>query len=86
MDTQTITIEMKPKGLAMETNREDFALALKTWRLRKNMTQQQVAERWGVSRYTILRAERAKAVSWTIAYKLFGHLAEELRKESLPTL
>lgn len=76
-----IKVEMKRQGLEMEINRQDFAMALKTWRLRHGLSQSQVGERWGCSRYTILRAEGAKNISWEHAYKLFAKLAGELEKE-----
>lgn len=72
---------MTPKGLDMEVDKEQFALALKTWRLRQGLTQKQVGEQWGCSRYTILRAEKAKNLTWEMAYRLFAKLANELRKE-----
>lgn len=78
---EQIKVEMKQKGLEMEVDKTDFALALKTWRLRQNLTQRQVGERWGVSRYTIMKAENAKTVTWEMAYRLFARLSEELRKE-----
>lgn len=78
-----INAKMERQGLRMETDREEFAMALKTWRLRTGKTQDEVAKEWKCSRYTILRAERAKAISWTMAYRLFAHLAEELRKEAM---
>ena len=51
-----IKVDAKPKGLEMEIDRQQFALALKTWRLRAGYTQRELAERWNTSRYTILRA------------------------------
>lgn len=78
---EQIKVEMKPQGLTMEVDKEQFALALKTWRLRQGLTQQEVGKRWGCSRYTILRAERGRAVTWEMAYRLFARLSEELRKE-----
>lgn len=78
---EQIKVEMKQKGLEMDVDKTDFALALKTWRLRQNLTQREVGERWGVSRYTIMKAENAKAVTWEMAYRLFARLAEELKKE-----
>lgn len=78
---KTIKVEMKRQGLEMEINRQDFAMALKTWRLRQGLTQSQVGERWGVSRYTIMRAEGSREISWEHAYKLFAKLAVELEKE-----
>lgn len=77
----TIKVEMKPKGLSMETDRNEFALALKTWRLRQGLTQAQAGERFGCSRFTILRAEGAKPLTWEMAYRLFARLSNELQKE-----
>lgn len=79
---EQIKVEMKRDGLRMEADREEFAMALKTWRLRTNKSQDEVAQEWGCSRWTILRAERAKPISWMMAYRLFAKLAEELRKEN----
>lgn len=80
---EQIKVTFKQKGLTLETNKNEFALALKTWRLRNMLTQNQVAKRWGCSRYTIMRAEKAKDITWEMAYKLFAKLSEELRKESM---
>lgn len=76
-----IKVEMKQQGLSMEVDREQFAMALKTWRLRNFLTQKQLGERWGISRYTILRLEEAKNVSWETAYRVFAKLSQELTKE-----
>lgn len=70
-----------PKGLSVEIDRREFALALKTWRLRQGLTQRQAAERWGTNRYIIIKAEAAKDISWENAYKLFAKLSKELRDE-----
>lgn len=78
---KTIQVTMEAKGVTMETDKQEFALALKTWRLRQGLTQRQVAERFGVSRYTIMRAERAGAITWMMAYRLFAKLSDELSKE-----
>lgn len=77
-----IKVDAKPKGLEMEIDRQQFALALKTWRLRAGFTQSELAERWNTSRYTILRAERAHSIGWMSAYRLFAKLAKELEAES----
>ena len=77
-----IKVDVKPKGLEMEIDRQQFALALKTWRLRAGFTQRELAERWHTSRYTILRAERAHSIGWMSAYRLFAKLAKELEMES----
>lgn len=77
-----IKVDAKPKGLEMEIDRQQFALALKTWRLRAGYTQRELAQRWNTSRYTILRAERAHSIGWMSAYRLFAKLAKELEAES----
>lgn len=76
-----IKVEMKPQGLSMEVDKTEFALALKTWRLRQGLTQREVAARWNCSRYTIMKAENANNVTWEMAYRLFARLSDELRKE-----
>ena len=77
-----IKVEMKRQGLEMDINKQDFAMALKTWRLRQGLTQKQVGDRWGCSRFTIIRAETCKNVTWEMAYRLFAKLASELEKEA----
>ena len=72
---------MRPNGLTMEADKNEFALALKTWRLRNGLTQAEVGKRWGCSRFTIMRAENARQVTWEMAYRLFAKLSDELRKE-----
>lgn len=76
-----IEVKFEQKGLEIDINKIDFAMALKTWRLRQGLTQKQVGDMWGCSRYTILRAESGKNLTWEMAYKLFAKLAQELRKE-----
>lgn len=80
---EKIVVKMKQKGLEMDVNKEEFALALKTWRLRQGLTQKEVGERWGCSRWTIMRAEKAKNLTWEMAYKMFAKLSRELTKENL---
>lgn len=78
---EIIKTNFKREGVTMQTNMEEFAVALKTWRLRAGLTQQQLGDRWGTSRYTILRAEGARAITWESAYKLFAKLSYELEQE-----
>jgi transcriptional regulator with XRE-family HTH domain len=78
---EKIEVKFEERGIDMEVDKESFALALKTWRLRQGLTQREVGERWGCSRYTIMRAEKAKNITWEQAYRLFAHLAQELKKE-----
>lgn len=79
---ETYKPEPKPQGISVDIDRNQFALALKTWRLRMAFTQRQVAEMWNVSRYTIMRAEAGKYITWMMAYRLFARLSNELRKEA----
>ncbi len=81
MTMEKIEVKMEQRGLEMDVNKEQFALALKTWRLRHGLTQSQVGEMWGCSRYTIMRAESAKNITWEMAYKMFAKLVVELAKE-----
>lgn len=76
-----IEVKMEAKGLEMDVNRQEFALALKTWRLRNALTQKEVGDRWGMSRFTIMRAESGKNITWEMAYKLFAKLSQELKNE-----
>lgn len=82
---EQIKVSMQQQGLTMEADREQVAMALKTWRLRKGLTQQQVGDLFGMSRYTILRIEGAKPVTWEMAYKVFAKLAAALEKETRET-
>ena len=81
MAVKPIKVTMEPKGLTMDVNRQEFALALKTWRLRNGLTPRPAGERFGCSRYTIIRAEIGRNVTWETAYRLFAKLAQELKKE-----
>lgn len=65
----------------MDADREQVAMAIKTWRLRNGLTQEQLAQRWGCSRFTIIRVEKAKHITWEMAYKMFAKLSYELEKE-----
>lgn len=80
-DGRIVHATMQRQGVTMETDVEEFAMALKTYRLRQGLTQAQLGAKWGLSRYTILRAETCKRVNWTTTYRLFNKLAAELRKE-----
>lgn len=80
---EEVKVEMKPEGLTMQIDIEAFALALKTYRLRNGLTQKQMGEKWGVSRYTIIRAESGKCISWQQAYRMFARLSKDLHEEKL---
>lgn len=76
-----IEVKMERVGLTMDIDKEAFAVALKTWRLRHGLTQAEAGKKWGLSRYTIMRAESGKNITWETAYRMFARLSEELRKE-----
>lgn len=76
-DMENLTIEFKPVGLDLETNAEHFAVALKMWRKRMGLTQEQAAKRCGVSRWTIIKCEKAVEPSkWTM-YRLFCRISQD---------
>lgn len=58
-----------------------FGLEIKKYRLRQGLTQRQLGERWGLSRYTIIRAETGTNISWESAYRLFAKLTQSMRDE-----
>lgn len=87
MDKQKATLiiapKMEQKGLTMEADRTEFAVALRTWRIRSKLTQRQVAARWGVSRNTIMRVEGGKSIKWETAYLCYNYLVREINSESI---
>lgn len=68
--------------LAVDIDRAKFALELKTWRLRQGLTQSEVGKRWSMTRFAIIKAEKAQPMSWEAAYRIFAKLACELAKEN----
>lgn len=78
---EKIIINDPISGISEEIDKQEFALSLKTWRLRQALTQRQVAKMFGTSRYTIIRAENAQPITWEMAYRLFVKLSKELVKE-----
>lgn len=79
---EEIKVNYNPHKINVELDKREFALALKTWRLRRGLTQQQVGEMFGCSRYTIMRAEAAKNITWEQAYRMFAKLSYQLERES----
>lgn len=79
METKTTT---NLTDLRVDVDRNEFALTLKTWRLRAGLTQVQAAELLGTNRYAIIKAETAKPISWELAYRLFNLLTKQLAKEA----
>ncbi len=80
-NTTTITAELKQNGLRLETDEQKMAMSLKTYRLRHGFTQEELGARWGCSRYTIMRIERAQRVTWEMMYRVFNHLSDALLEE-----
>lgn len=71
----------KPKGREMEVNMDDLAREVKAYRIRHGMTQKELGAQWGLSRYVIIRVERAKLIRWESAYRIFAYLSKGLREE-----
>lgn len=78
---QVLAPAMKRAGLTLTADRCDVSIAIKTYRLRQDLTQEQLAEQWGISRYTIMRLEAARPVSWEMTYKVWARLTEALTNE-----
>lgn len=76
-----IEVKMQRQELTMKADVEEFALALKTWRLRQGLSQIEVGKMFQLSRYTIMRIEAAKPVSWETAYRAFAKLSKALQEE-----
>ena len=70
-----------PNGRDMDVSRDKVALELRRYRIRRGLTQEQLGKEWGVSRYTIIRAENSKNLTWESAYRIFARLTESMRKE-----
>lgn len=71
----------KENGHEMDVDRDQVALAVKKFRLRLGLSQRELGERWGLTRYQIIRVEKAKNLSWEAAYKTWAMLLRDLAKE-----
>lgn len=78
---EQITPTIERRGLTMETDAAELALSLKTYRLRQGLTLPELGKRWGCSRYTLMRIEAAKHVSWTTMYKVASQLIRAIQDE-----
>lgn len=76
-----IEVKMERQDLTMQADVNDFAMALKTWRLRQGLTQTQVGAMFGLSRWTIIKLEAGQHVTWETAYRAFAKLSAALEKE-----
>ena len=77
-----LTPALKRAGLTLTADRADVSIAIKTYRLRQDLTQEQLADKWNISRYTIMRLEAARPVSWEMTYKVWARLSEDLANEN----
>lgn len=73
---------MTRRGLVMDANAQELAVSLKTYRLRQGITQEQLAERWGCSRFTIMRLENCKRVAWETTYRIYNNLVKAIAREA----
>ena len=73
------TIERR--GLTMETDAQELAVSLKTYRLRQGLSLPKLGELWGVSRYSLMRIEAGKHVSWMMMYKVANQLIKSIQNE-----
>lgn len=78
---EQITPTVKREGLTMQTDAQELALSLKTYRLRNGLTLPELGKRWDCSRYTLMRIEAAKHVSWTTMYKVASQLIRAIQDE-----
>lgn len=78
---EQITPTIKRRGLTMETDAQELAVSLKTYRVRNGFTLPQLGKMWGTSRYTLMRIEAAKHVSWVTMYKIANQLIQAIQNE-----
>lgn len=74
-------VEVKRKGTRLEIDREQLAIELQMYRYRVQKTQQELAQEWNVSRYSIMRIEKGEHVSIGMLFSVYANLTEALRKE-----
>lgn len=73
---------IKRRGSKIEINRDDLAVELKMYRCKQGLTQRQLADEWGVSRWSIIRTEAAQEVSIGLTILIYARLTECLRKQA----
>lgn len=78
----TDMIEVKRKGTKIEIDREQLAAELFMYRHKAQLTQQELADMWQVSRYSIMRAEKGDYISMGLLFTIYANLTEALRKEA----
>lgn len=78
---KTMTVVFENERLKVNHDREHLAWLLKTYRLRAHKSQRKLGPEWGISRYTLMRMEACKPVTWETAYKVFVKLATAMAEE-----
>lgn len=58
-------------------DKNELALKVRQFRVLQGLTQQQLGEKCGVSRFTIMRIENAQDITWESAYKVFAKLIDK---------
>ena len=66
----------------IEIDKKALAQELATWRIRSGLTQREAAERFNVSRYSILRAENMREIGIAMTYRISAALARAIREEN----
>jgi len=66
----------------IQIDKKALAQELATWRIRSGLTQREAAERFNVSRYSILRVENMKDIGIAMAYRISAALARAIREEN----
>jgi transcriptional regulator with XRE-family HTH domain len=65
----------------METDAQELAVSLKTYRLRQGLSLPKLGDLWGVSRYSLMRIEAGKHVSWMMMYKVANQLIKAIQND-----
>lgn len=82
IEMKKIEVNMERQDLTMQADVKEFAMALKTWRLRQGLSQEKVGQMFGLSRWTIIKIEQAQPIKWETAYRAFAKLSFYLQKET----
>lgn len=72
---------IRTRGTRIYADFEKLAVMVLKYRIRQGLSQRELGERWGVSRWTIIRIERGRKVTPMTAYKCFNKLAQALERE-----
>lgn len=75
MKQLVVTPQINLPDVRIEIGRKEMAVAMATYRARHKMTQKQLAEACGCSRYTIIKAEKGESINWLIAYRIYDYIS-----------